>query len=613
MKRKSLGFKFTIFALVAVVLPALTIATSLIWIGRKALTEALYKEKSETAQRIVDRISTHIQNVQSVLKLAATEPGIAVLPRARQEESLRRLLRWQESFKEAMVVAINGMETAKVTSVPRPSGQSRFVSALTLFSRKNSPEFLVPINEGRSYVSEPFFWGDQILYLLASTPTFGRRAVLIVKISLENLWDVVKEVRAGEPGLAYIVDSKGNLIAHPDSGRVLMHTNLKNISVVKYALEGKTGRASFGIHEDEKREKVIALAQSVPHLNWSVIMETPMNIAYAPIWKMQKEVIRWTLICMGIILVFAFWRVRQIVKPIQILEEGAKKISKGELSLNLNIQTADEIEELSRTFVKMADALKQLEELRHDLISMIVHDLKSPLTGVMSALDFLSTFPSSREKELTDKEHSSQAKVLQLAKRSSEEMLSMIQNLLDVAKMEEGRLHLHSQRVSLITLLNEVAEDFQVQVEKEAKSLRIVFSPELPDVLADADLIRRVMHNLLSNALRHTSSGGNILVEAKSMDSVVQVTVADDGEGIPQEYKEKIFDKFVQAERKRMHLRTGTGLGLTFCKMVVELHSGKISVESEVGKGSAFTFTLPIQKQEKETAPETNLATTVQT
>lgn len=581
-----------VFALAAVVLPVLTIATSLIWIGRKTLTDALYKEKSETAQRIVDRISIHIQNVQSVLKLAATEPGIAVLSRARQEESLRRLLRWQDSFKEVMILDDQGQETAKVTSV-----QNRFVSAQTLLSRKNRPEFIVPMTEGKSFVGEPFFAGDRLPYLLASSPAPGRRAVLVAKISLENLWDVVKEVRMGAPGLAYIVDAKGNLIAHPDSARVLMHTNLKNISVVKASLEGKTSRDSFGIHKDEKGEKVVALAQSVPYLNWSVIMETPIEVAYAPIWKMQKEVIRWTLICTAIILFFAFWRVRQIVKPIQILEEGAKKIARGELSLNLNIQTGDEIEELSRTFQKMAEALRQLEEIRRDLISMLVHDLKSPLSGVMSALDFLVACPSAAE-ERTEKEHPARAKVLQLAKRSSEEMLSMIQNLLDVAKMEEGRLQLHPQRISLIVLLNQIAEDFQVQAEKEAKSLKIVLLSELPDVLADADLIRRVMQNLLSNAIRHTSSGGNIWVEAKGRDSNIQVTVADDGEGIPPEYKEKIFDKFVQAERKHMHLRTGTGLGLTFCKMVIELHGGKIAVESEVGKGSAFTFTLPVHAQD---------------
>lgn len=589
MIKKSLAYKFAVFSLIAVALPAVTIAVSLILIGRHTLTESIYTEQSETARRIADRISIHIENVRSVLSIGAAEPGLSVFTRSRQEESLRRLLRWQPvfkkdcpTFKELFILDAAGQETAKLTSQGK-----KFIPSSKLISRKDRYEFTAPMKKGKAYISEPFLANDHLPYLFISCPTYGRKAVLVGRVSLENLWDLVKEVREGLPGIAYIVDHKGNLIAHPDSDRVQMHTNLKNLPIIKSFSNGKFGRDSFGVYRDERRQKVISLVQPVSALDWGVVMEIPTESAYAPIWKMQKEVIRWTLLCVILILVFAFWRIRKVLKPIKLLDEGASKISQGKWDIQLEISTGDELEHLSQSFQKMAESLKQLEELRCDLISMIVHDLKSPLSGIMGGLDYVI------ENIGTDKTETTQ-KVLALTKKSSKNLLAMIQNLLDVAKMEEGKLQLNLEPVSLPELFNECFENFKVQAEKESKLLEKDFPDDLPKISVDLQLIRRVLNNLISNAIRHTSPNGHIITRARPSNGNMEIIVQDDGEGIPAEYHEKIFDKFVQAERKRMHLRSETGLGLTFCKMAIELHGGKISVESEVDKGSAFKFVLPL-------------------
>ncbi len=182
----------------------------------------------------------------------------------------------------------------------------------------------------------------------------------------------------------------------------------------------------------------------------------------------------------------------------------------------------------------------------------------------------------------------------------------MIQNLLDVAKMEEGKLNPSLAEVDLKDLLEECGENFRMQIEREGKRFVKMFPPELPRTAVDEQLVRRVVANLLSNAIRHTSRQGTITLGAQKVGQALHIKVQDDGEGISPEYQEKIFDKFVQAERspeatgrggdrKRVRLRSGTGLGLTFCKMAVELHGGAIRVESQVGKGSSFIFTLPIK------------------
>lgn len=579
-----LSFKFGLLALIAVVLPATAVAVSLILIGRHALTESIYSRQIETARRIASRVSIRIENVSSVLSIAAAEPGLASFSRPRAEESLRRLLRWQASFKEAFLINDKGRETAKLTS-----RDNRIISNRNLVSRRARPEFTSPVRSGTVYVSEPLFSFDHLPYLIVSVPVYGKKAVLAVKVSLEGLWDLVKEVEAGQPGTAYVIDRKGFLLAHPDSLRVQMHTSMEKTSIVRSLREGKSGEESFGVHLDERGEKVISIVQAVPGLGWGVVVEVPAVNAYAPIRRMQWEVLKWTSLSVFLMLAIVLWRVRRVVRPIQLLEEGARKISQGELHLDLNIRTGDEIERLSRSFTQMAQSLRQLEELRQDLISMIVHDLKSPLSAIMGGIDYLYISGTLDRSE-------NGRKILNLSRKACDELLQMIQNLLDVAQMEEGKLVLKSQRISPAIVFEECLENFRIQMEKESKKLHREFRLDLPEISIDVQLIRRVLNNLVANAVRHTSHGGNITLAAVRSRNSLEVTVRDDGEGILPEYREKIFDKFVQAERRRVHLRSGTGLGLTFCKMAIELHGGQISVESELDKGTSFRFTLPLEE-----------------
>ncbi len=581
MFKRSLGFKFTSFALIAVVLPAATIAASLIFIGRRALTESIYAQQSETAQRIADRISIYVQNVQSVVAMAAGEPGLTARNKTQKDESLKRILRWQPSIREAMVLNPAGLEIAKFINEHGQIGPNS-----NLISRKNRPEFMNAIAHEAAYISEPFFSRDRLPYLFASCASEDKKAVLVAKVSLANLWDLVKEIRQGQPGLVYIVDAKGYLLAHPDSNRVQSHINMGQLPIVQAFKQGRVGYDSFGPHLSEQGQNVVSLAQNIPSLRWGVVIEIPESHAYAAIDMMQKEVAKWTFVSVAIILLLAFWRVHRITRPLKMLQEGAKKISHGQLDLRLDIKTGDELENLAGSFQKMAESLKQLEELRRDLISMIVHDLKSPLSGIMGSVDYLL-------ENLDTLDIENQKKLLALSRRSSEDLFQMIQNLLDVAKMEEGKLMLRLEPASPISLLEECVENFGIHVRRESKQIVRDFAIDLSSVWMDVALIRRVLQNLVSNAVRHTSENGVITLQASEENGFLRVTVRDDGEGIPEEYRERIFDKFIQAERKRAHLRSGTGLGLTFCKMSIELHGGKIFVESEVGKGSSFHFTLP--------------------
>ena len=233
--------------------------------------------------------------------------------------------------------------------------------------------------------------------------------------------------------------------------------------------------------------------------------------------------------------------------------------------------------------------LRQAEGLRDDLTNMIVHDLRSPLTALTANLDLISR--TMNNPAYAD----APPRFLSAARAAGLRMTGMIDDLLNVGKFEAGELRPVLAPIYLPTLLGDKTEGFRPQAEKESKQLKVDAPAELPTVLADPELIGRVVDNLLSNAMKYTDAGGHIGVAAERRERQVVVRVSDDGEGIPLEFHKRIFDKFGQVMGKDgAPLRKGTGLGLAFCRLAVEAHGGKLQVDSAPGKGSTFSFTLPI-------------------
>jgi len=226
--------------------------------------------------------------------------------------------------------------------------------------------------------------------------------------------------------------------------------------------------------------------------------------------------------------------------------------------------------------------LRRLEKLRDDLTHMVVHDLRNPLSVIFSFLDILN-----RE---TAKLSVSAKTFLPLARLCAEEMLGMISSILDVSKMGAGEMKLQLVPCDLSVMIRATL----ATIKPQSASRTVTFeAPESsPSVTADVGLIRRVLQNLLSNALKHTPAGGNVRVVVIPSPGEVRVEVIDSGPGIESRYHQQIFEKFSQLEDGNNNM--GTGLGLTFCKLAVEAHGGRIGVESEVGKGSTFWWALPL-------------------
>lgn len=234
-----------------------------------------------------------------------------------------------------------------------------------------------------------------------------------------------------------------------------------------------------------------------------------------------------------------------------------------------------------------ARKMKELEKLRDDLMKMIVHDLKSPLTSVLATIemlmdgDFGALTPSQRS-ALGDSEG------------KAEDLLALIEDLLEVRRIEETALTLNLSTIAPGALLTEVVHEWQHRFQQEGASAVVEAADDAPVFQADRPLIKRVIGNLIQNALTHSASAVKLQLSVRRDGDGVLFTVSDNGPGIPAEYHEIIFRKFEQVKTPNMPRVRSSGLGLAFCKLVVESHGGRIWVQSGGdGRGSAFHFSLP--------------------
>ena len=233
--------------------------------------------------------------------------------------------------------------------------------------------------------------------------------------------------------------------------------------------------------------------------------------------------------------------------------------------------------------------MEELQQVKDDLTYMIVHDMKNPLGGIMGYLSMMLHYWERDEIKPAHKEF------LERAYAGSQHLLDMTMNLLDITRMEEGKLELDHEPIDLPAMVEEVTQTFAPTVAYDDKHIEIEVTPDLPTLHADHDILRRILTNLVSNAIKHTDRDGHIAIRATRQNGhAIQISVRDDGEGVPKSAIPNLFQKFSQVENKRLGYRTDTGLGLAFCKLAVETHGGQIAVESEIDQGTQFTFTLPV-------------------
>lgn len=247
-----------------------------------------------------------------------------------------------------------------------------------------------------------------------------------------------------------------------------------------------------------------------------------------------------------------------------------------------------ELERRNQELTRLYQALAEAERVKDDLTHMLVHDLKNPISSVLGTIDLLVD-------GVAGPVASEQMELLKLAREESAHLLHLAGNILDVRRMQEGKLHLRKRPLAEVeVVIRQALVDAGSRGSDRRVSVAVPKRIENLDV--DPEILRRVFANLLSNAFKHTRKGGRIEVLGKVAETTAEFQVIDDGEGLPEDDLELIFNRFEQS-RATIHERFDTGMGLTFCRLAVQEHGGKIWAKSALGKGATFTFTLPLGRR----------------
>jgi signal transduction histidine kinase len=274
---------------------------------------------------------------------------------------------------------------------------------------------------------------------------------------------------------------------------------------------------------------------------------------------------------------------RRISSPIGVLARAARRLGRGDLSQRVQFRGKGEIRELAEAFNSMANDLEHAEQLRRNLVADVAHELRTPLSHIRGYLE-----------AIRDRVVKPDAATLHSLDEEAALLSRLVDELQELSLAEAGELKLVFQEEDIDKLVKQTIAGWQPQVAAKEISLSLDVPDGLPQVNIDWRRITEVLNNLLENAVAHTRKGGNINVVAVTRDGQVEVRVSDTGEGIPVEDLPNIFERFYRVDRSRARATGGSGLGLTIAKRLVEAHGGTITVQSEVGKGSSFSFTVPI-------------------
>lgn len=288
----------------------------------------------------------------------------------------------------------------------------------------------------------------------------------------------------------------------------------------------------------------------------------------------------------------SFFISRQVVTPIQRMMKLSHRIAEGEYQERLTIpgsshaDQVDELDQLALSFNQMAEKLEKTENLRRQLIGDVTHELRTPLTAIKGYLEGLMDGVLTADPETYQQIHTEINRLQRL-----------VNDLQELSQLESGAFQLEVKEVSPSTLLDTIQSNFANQFEEKNLQLVVEIKPNLPQILVDKDRIIQVLTNLVGNSLQYTPGNGKVVIKVLRENSNLLFSVSDTGIGISAEQLPNIFNRFYRTDKSRARASGGSGIGLTIAKALVQAHQGRIwAISDGEGKGSTFTFSIPIRK-----------------
>jgi signal transduction histidine kinase len=318
----------------------------------------------------------------------------------------------------------------------------------------------------------------------------------------------------------------------------------------------------------------------IPDINRAALQITFESIGSFFIWG--------GLVAICIAILLTFFLSRRILSPVKALISAARQYGKGNFSRRVDFKDKGELGELANSFNSMADSLDHTQRLRQNMVADVAHELRTPLSNLKGYLEAINDGVVKCD-EATIRSLNEEAATL----------TRLVADLQELSLADAGELKITAQPQDIGELIRDTMAALQPKANDKGLTLNTDLPDSLPILNIDAHRIKQVLYNLLVNAVAHTGKGGMITVTVKAHNDAVSVSVSDTGEGIPPEDLPNIFERFYRVDKSRARSTGGSGLGLTIAKRLVQAHGGTINVKSELGKGSTFTFTLPVLKDKQ--------------
>jgi signal transduction histidine kinase len=576
-----------------------------IWFSYDEQQDLLVRVQREQAKAAAEKIGQFVKEIEDQLGWATQLPLVG-----KSTDELRfdavRLLRQAPAVTEIAQLDAQGRERY------RASRQAAdVVGSMADFSK--DPAFIEAKANKTYYGPVYFVHGSEPYMTIAEAGLRPEDGVIVAQVNLKFIWDVVSQIKVGNQGLAYVIDSRGQLIAHPDISLVLSKTDVSHLSHV--ATARALGLAESTEHAlvatDLSGHKVLSAYARVAPLGWLVFTELPIEEAYAPLSAallrsglLLLAAIAFAVLC-GVLLA------RRMVVPIRALSDGAKRIGSGDLAHRISINTGDELEALGGQFNRMAERLQEsyatleqkVEERTRQLdlankaksrfLATATHDLRQPLHALGLFVAQLSGRTNAAERK----------HLVTGIEAALSGMNELFNALLDISKLDAGVVSPKWSDFPAAHLLRRIETTFAGWAREKHLTLRIV--PSDAWVHSDAVMLERIISNLVQNAIRYTASG-TVLVGCRRRGNRLRIEVWDTGPGIPPDQQQNIFSEFYRLERSDRDNGSGLGLGLAIVDRLCRLLDHPIELKSAPGKGSCFAVAVPmIAPADRVPAPRT--------
>lgn len=650
IKKKGIQRRIALFIFVVGIFPIIIGIFLVYWQGRKELTETVGENFARVAKEIASNIEIVIeQSIYNVKSLALSPTLRSAAVSANRFYINKDNFTIEGHIKGLDMQWLQAKEKAKAAELYLSSPAARYLAGIKkqttkyvelsvtdtkgmLVASAGKTKYLYFGNErwwqtaynhgkGSIYISEIYLDPDYNQYLqTVAAPIMDEKNKAVVGVvravsKIEKISQMVNKIRIGETGHAMLINSARVILIcpiFPPQVHSVTGDLMNNITMPSMG---------WAVVQDNAHSGVNAVAGFAPITStdsiqnafdgnkWYIFVSQAPEESYTPIYAMVKRMVLIFIFLIVILSAMGFWAARRIVEPIHILQRGAEIIGEGNLNYRINIKTDDEIEDLADKFNQMVEKINksysELEQriaertaglkknyedmeavnrLKSEFLASVSHELRTPLNSILGFSELLcdKTFGDLNEKQL---------KYTGYIHKSGQHLLALINDILDLSKIEAGRMEVRPEKFSVHDVIKEIHSIITPLAVKKKINMELNIDNSVSTITADERMFRQIIYNLVSNAVKFTNEGGYVNIKAVSNDYSLQVSVIDTGIGIKKEDMNSLFKEFKQI---RTGGREGTGLGLVLVKRYLEMQGGAIRVESEFGKGSDFSFRLPV-------------------